>query len=74
VPVKILQGREDEDQLRDDLVALVREHGRMGHRKLTDYLRRTSRLVGQRQAGRAYLAAEGADGHTPVAETQPDLA
>ena len=29
---KIPRGQEDEEQLTDDLVALVREHGRLGYR------------------------------------------
>ena len=42
---KIPRGREDEEQLTDDLVALVREHGRLGYRKMAALLRSTSGWV-----------------------------
>ena len=42
---KIPRGREDEEPLTDDLVALVREHGRLGYRKLAVLLRSTSGWV-----------------------------
>jgi hypothetical protein len=38
-------GRDDEEQLTDDLVALVREHGRLGYRKKAALLRSTSGWV-----------------------------
>ena len=42
---KTPRGREDEEQLTDDLVALVREHGRLGYRKMAALLRSTSGWV-----------------------------
>ncbi len=42
---KIPRGRDDEKQLTDDLVALVREHGRLGYRKMAALLRSTSGWV-----------------------------
>ena len=42
---KIPRGREDEEQLTEDLVALVREHGRLGYRKMAALLRSTSGWV-----------------------------
>jgi transposase InsO family protein len=42
---KIPRGRDDEEQLTDDLVALVREHGRLGYRKMAALLRSTSGWV-----------------------------
>ena len=42
---KIARGRDDEEQLTDDLVALVREHGRLGYRKMAALLRSTSGWV-----------------------------
>jgi hypothetical protein len=42
---KIPWGRDDEEQLTDDLVALVWEHGRLGYRKMAALLRSTSGWV-----------------------------
>jgi putative transposase len=42
---KIPRGPEDEEQLTDDLVALVREHGRLDYRKTAALLRSTSDWV-----------------------------
>ena len=42
---KIPRGREDEEKLTDDLVALAREHGRLGYRKIAAMLRNTSGWV-----------------------------
>lgn len=42
---KIPRGREDEEQLTDDFVALVREHGRLGYRKIATLLRSMSGWV-----------------------------
>ncbi len=42
---KTPQGRDDEEQLTDDLVAPVREHGRLGYRKMAALLRSTSGWV-----------------------------
>lgn len=42
---KIPRGRDDEKQLTDDLVALVREHGRLDYRKTAALLRSTSDWV-----------------------------
>ncbi|WP_395689192.1 IS3 family transposase [Aestuariivirga sp.] len=39
---KAPRGREDEERLTDDLVALAREHGRLGYRKIAAMLRNTS--------------------------------
>jgi hypothetical protein len=66
--------REDEKQLTDDLVALVREHVRLGYRKMAALLRSTSGWVVNDQAGGADLAAGGSEGPAPAAEAEPDLA
>ena len=42
---KISRGREDEEQLTDDLVALVREHGSLDYRKMVAILGSTSGWV-----------------------------
>ena len=42
------RGREDEEQLTADLVALARQYGRYGYRKVVELLRSTSRLGGER--------------------------
>ena len=42
---KIPWDRDDEEQLTDDLVALVREHGRLGYRKMAALLRSASAWV-----------------------------
>jgi hypothetical protein len=38
---KVPRGREDEEKLTDNLVALAREHGRLGYRKIAAMLRNT---------------------------------
>ena len=42
---KVPQGREDEELLTEDLVALAREHGRLGYRKIAALLRSTADWV-----------------------------
>jgi len=54
-------GREDEERLTADTIALARQYGRYGYRKIAGLLEQAG-LAGQRQAGRADLAARGAEG------------
>ena len=54
-------GPDDEERLTADIVALARQYGRYGYRRITAMLR-ACRLAGERQAGRADLAAGGAEG------------
>jgi hypothetical protein len=42
---KVPRGREDEQRLTDDLVALARRHGRLGYRKIAALLRSTEGWV-----------------------------
>ena len=53
---KMPQGRDDEERLTADIIELARQYGRYGYRKIAALLRRR-RLAGERQAGRADLAA-----------------
>ena len=54
---KVPCGRDDEERLTADIVVLARQYGRYGYRKIAALLRRAGWLAGQRQAGRAHLAA-----------------
>ena len=58
---KVPRGREDEERLTADIIELARQYGRYGYRKIAGLLR-AGGLAGQRQAGRADLAARGAEG------------
>ena len=58
---KVPRGREDEERLTADTIALARQYGRYGYRKIAGLLEQAGWL-GQRQAGRADLAARGAEG------------
>src|SRR5688500_13738569 len=53
---KIPRGRDDEDRLIADLVELARRYGPYGYRKIAAMLRD---MAGERQAGRAAVAARG---------------
>ena len=57
---KVPRGREDEERLTADTIALARQYGRYGYRKIAGLLEQAGWLV--RQAGRADLAARGAEG------------
>ena len=59
---RIPTGPDDEERLTADIVELARQYGRYGYRKIAELLRDHSGLGGQRQAGRADLAARGAEG------------
>jgi hypothetical protein len=58
---KVPRGREDEERLTADTIALARQYGRYGYRKIAGLLEQAGWLV-KRQAGRADLAARGAEG------------
>ena len=58
---KMPRGRDDEERLTADIIELARQYGRYGYRKIAALLR-DRRLAGERQAGRADLAARGAEG------------
>ena len=53
---KVPEGRDDEERLTADIVALARQYGRYGYRKIAALLRARG-LARQRQAGGADLAA-----------------
>ena len=53
---KVPRGRDDEEALTADLVALAEKYGRYGYRKISA-LQEGGRMVRQRQARRAHLAS-----------------
>ena len=57
---KVPQGRDDEERLTADTIALARQYGRYGYRKIAGLLEQAAGC--QRQAGRADLAPRGAEG------------
>ena len=71
---KVPRGREDEERLTDDLVALARKHGRLGYRKIAALLRSTAGWVVNDKRVERIWRAGGTEGPAPAAEAQPDLA
>ena len=51
---KLPQGKEDEAQLTADLIALARQHGRLGYRKIAAMLRGTGWLVNDKRVERIW--------------------
>jgi len=70
---KAPRGADDEAALTEDIIALARQYGRYGYRRVTAFAARC-RLACEPQAGRAYLAARGAQSAAEAAEAWPSLA
>jgi transposase InsO family protein len=51
---KIPRGREDEERLTADIVALARQYGRYGYRKIAEFLRRAGWLVNDKRVERIW--------------------
>ena len=51
---KIPQGRDDEARLTADIVALARQYGRYGYRKIAELLRRAGWLVNDKRVERIW--------------------
>jgi transposase InsO family protein len=64
---KVPCGADDEEALTDDIVALARQYGRYGYRRVTALLH--AALVGEPQTGGTDLATRGAEGASATAET-----
>ena len=65
---KLPRTADDEAALTADIVELARRYGRYGYRRITALLQAAGWLAGQPQAGRADLAAGGAQGTGQAAE------
>ena len=48
------RGRDDEDRLTADIVALARQYGRYGYRKIAELLRRAGWLVNDKRGERIW--------------------
>ena len=70
---RIPRGRDDEDRLVADMIELAHRCGRYGYRRLAALLRDAD-WQGQRQAGRAPVAAREAEGARQATEAGPALA
>ena len=51
---KIPRGREDEERLTADIVALARRYGRYGYRKIAELLRRAGWLINDKRVERIW--------------------
>jgi putative transposase len=51
---KIPRGREDEERLTADIVALARQYGRYGYRKIAAFRRRAGWLVNEKRVERVW--------------------
>lgn len=51
---KIPQGREDEARLSEDIIALARQYGRYGYRRIAELLRRAGWLVNDKRVERIW--------------------
>jgi hypothetical protein len=70
---KVPRRADDEDALTDDIVALARQYGRYGYRRITALLRDAG-WHGEPQAGRTYLAARGPEGAAEATQAGSPMA